>query len=312
MYDVVNIGLALMDIPIKLDAPVIDFTEDLIPVSGVRMTPGGDAANVSVLLSQLGCRTALCAAVGDDAIGRAVTDMLTHAGVDTSHIRQKPNAATALSVVMINNAGDRTFLYQKGGNEMLCRSDFDDTLLGKTRHINYGSFFLMPALDRGGITDIFRQAKNAGLTLSADTVQDRYGLGLEGIAEAVRCLDMFLPSYIEAKLMTGERDAKRMARRIADVTGEKYVVIKMGAEGCFVHEPTREYQVAPFPAEVVDTTGAGDSFVAGVIKAYLEGRPFEECIRYGSAAAALNIAHVGATHASVTAEAVDDFLRKAK
>jgi ribokinase len=119
-----------------------------------------------------------------------------------------------------------------------------------------------------------------------------------------------MPSYIEGRSMTGETDAGRIARRIVSRTGEKYVVIKLGEEGCFVHEPTREYRVKAFPAQVVDTTGAGDSFVAGVIKSYLDGRPFEDCIRYGSAVGALNIAHVGATHPSVTAEAVDAFLSK--
>jgi sugar/nucleoside kinase (ribokinase family) len=309
MVDVVNIGLALMDIPIKLSVSAIDFTADALIATGVRMTTGGDAANVSVILSQLGCRTALCAAVGDDIAGRTVVDILAQAGVDVSCVRRRADVPTTISCVLINGKGDRTFVGQEGSSETLCREDFDDALLCKTRHINYGSFFRMPIMDRD-IVDIFQKAKNAGLTLSADTVMDRHHLGLEGIAEALSYLDIFMPSYIEGRLMTGETDAVRIARRIVSKTGEKYVVIKLGEEGCFVHEPAREYRVRAFPAHAVDTTGAGDSFVAGVIKSYLDGRPFEDCVRYGSAVGALNIAHVGATHPSVTDEAVEAILSK--
>lgn len=309
-YDVLNLGTAVVDIPVKLPYKVLDFGTDLTMLDGLYVMPGGDAANSSIVLSRLGKKVALVAAVGDDVFSGIFREQMSESGIDVSQLIVKHGAYMSVSLVMINAAGDRCFLCTKGNNDLLLESDFDMSLLRSgARHLNYSSFFLHPHLDRGGIAAIFKAAKANGLTVSADVNFDKFRLGFDTIRPCLKYVDLFMPSYIEAKYMTGETEPKRMAQFLANQTGDKIIIIKLGEDGSYFYHHGRGEIIPAFSVDVVDTTGAGDNFVAGVICSFLDGMDLKDCVRFGSAAAALNIQHIGATNDHVTLEAVKRFLK---
>jgi sugar/nucleoside kinase (ribokinase family) len=309
-YDVLNLGMAMIDIPIKIPYKTLDFETDITRIDSFNMNPGGDAANSSIVLSKLGVSVALIAAMGDDVLGSLFIKLVESRGLDVSHIVVKKGVSTSVSFAMINPEGDRCFLCELDSNESLCAADFDYSLLDSgAKHLNYGSFFFHPLLDRGGIKSIFMAAKEKGLTISADAKSDVFKTGFEVIRPLLEYLDIFMPSYIEAKYMSGETDPKRMAEFFVNKTGEKVVVIKIGSEGSYVYHNGKGQTIPAFKADAIDTTGAGDNFVAGFLRSFLKGMDIADCVRFGSAVSALSVQYIGATNANVTLENTEKFLK---
>lgn len=307
-FDVVNIGIIVIDIPVSIPYNLLDFKTDTIDVNAFQMLLGGDAANSSVVLTQLGKKVALAGVVGADGLGRLALEMLERRGVYLRGVVTKPEVATSVSVVMINQKGERTFVCSKGNNLTLGEEDFDYTLLQAARHVNLSSLFAHPRLDGGGAATIFRKAKEMGLTTSADVTNDSLHIGFEKIKGFLEFVDIFMPSYIEAKYLTAETDPERMARFLVNQTGEKTVIIKLGGDGCYIYEKQKGITLPAFKVEVRDTTGAGDTFVAGVISAFLDGNSMRDCAIFASAASAINVQYIGASPEHVTKQNVKDFL----
>ncbi|MGI6152917.1 MAG: carbohydrate kinase family protein [Christensenellaceae bacterium] len=309
-YDVLNLGLVVVDIPIKLPVDTLDFSLDTIRIEDMQMIPGGDAANSSIALRQLGKNVSLTAAVGDDTFGDYLLAEFARLGIDTSHISTKPGVITGVALVLVNNAGERTCVCTRGNNRELSVADFDRSLFASgARHINVSSLFGHPKLEQGGLAGLLAQAREAGLVTSADVGHDRNRRGFPWVKEIIGQLDYFFPSYEQAVLLTGERDPKRQAAFIASHTGERTVIIKMGGEGCFVHEPSgKEYMIPAFKADAVDTTGAGDTFVAAMISALLDGMDIAQSARYANAAAAINVGHIGSVSPDITPQNIQKLL----
>ena len=307
-YDVLNIGIIVADLPVKLPVNVLDFKTDTIRVPKLDIIPGGDAANSSVVIAQLEKKVALLGALGNDGIGSLVRDAIAERGVNTQNVRMKDGVQTSLSIVMVNCEGDRTFVCTRGNNMTLCAQDLDDALIGQTRHINISSLFAHPLLEKEGGPEFLESAKNAGVTVSADVGHDNYNTGFSGVARILQYIDIFMPSYKEAKYMSGETDPKKMARFFTDRTGDKTVVIKLGSEGCFVHHKGKGFTVPAFRVDAVDTAGAGDNFVAGFLSAYLDGMPARDCARFACASAAISVQYLGATTPHTTVENVQKLM----
>ncbi len=294
-YDVLDIGIIVVDMPVKIPYPVLDFAQDTIRVEKIDLLPGGDAANSSIVLSQLGKKVALAGALGADGMGVMIREAIRAKGVDVHAVRMKEGVQTSTSVVLINSRGDRTFVCTKGNNETLCMQDMDAGLLSDTRHVNISSLFAHPLFEKEGGASFLEQAKNVGATVSADAGHDNYKTGFEGVAPLLKFVDIFMPSYGEARYMSRESSPERQARFFVDKTGEKTVLIKLGAEGCYVYHRKKSFTLPGFKVEAKDTTGAGDNFLAGFLSAYLDGEEIGACARFACAVAADSTLHMGAT-----------------
>lgn len=108
--------------------------------------------------------------------------------------------------------------------------------------------------------------------------------------------------------MTGETEPKKMAELFVRRAGVKTVLIKLGAEGCYVYDKEEGYAVPAFPVDAADTTGAGDHFVAGFISAYLDGGTVRECARFACATAALSTQYLGAAPEQLTLPRIRELL----
>jgi sugar/nucleoside kinase (ribokinase family) len=138
----------------------------------------------------------------------------------------------------------------------------------------------------------FREARKYGVITVADTKADLAGVGLAGVRKMFPYTDYFFPSYEEAAAISGEQEPEKMARVFLDM-GAAHVGIKLGAKGIYVRDADNEFYMPALPAEVVDTTGAGDNFMSGFIVGLLRGWDLWECCLFGSAAAALCVTKVG-------------------
>ncbi len=306
-YDILNVGIIVADLMLRLPCKTLDFQTDMIRLPEIPLLPGGDAANSAITAARLGMKVALCCKTGGDAVGKLVLDMVSGSGVDTSFATRDPSLHTNVSTVMVNNEGDRTLVCCSGNNRELSIEDIPTEAIEQAKHINISSIFAHPKLDRGGAAELFRRAKECGATTSADVTHDAYGTGFDGIKAILPYTDYIMPSYKEGRYLTGETEPEKMAEFLIR-HGAGTAVIKMGGDGCFIQTATQCIRCPAYAVTPIDTTGAGDNFMAGFMTGLLNQLELEECGRLANAAAAMCTLTLGAT-GPITMDEVKAFMR---
>jgi sugar/nucleoside kinase (ribokinase family) len=169
------------------------------------------------------------------------------------------------------------------------------------------SYFLQAGL-RPAFPDLMREARTAGLTTSFDPNSDPDQSWERGLEKVLAQTDVLLLNDREALELTGARDVVAALRALGgDV---QCVVVKRGAKGATAIKDGTVFRAPGFKVATVDTTGAGDSFAAGFVSAWLGGLGVEECLRYGNACGALSTRQPGGTSAQPDAAELRRFLRQ--
>jgi sugar/nucleoside kinase (ribokinase family) len=255
---------------------------------------GGCASNVGIDLVKLGARAAVVGRVGDDGFGAFVRQTLEQAGADTTGIAVDPEVGTSATMVMVHGDGERSFLHYIGANACVLPQDMPDAILARAKAVLIAGACVMPGFDGQPAAEVFRRAKAAGAITCLDTVWDATGRWMELVGPMLPEADMFLPSIAEAAEIVGETEPPRIAAKLMDL-GVKLVALKCGEEGCYLRTADEELRLPAYQIDPVDGTGAGDAFVAGFLRGYLEGWPLEQAARFGCATGALATLAMGAT-----------------
>jgi len=289
----------------------IDYThlgEDTKRADEITVKNGGDCMNVAIDLAKLGCKVGFSGKVGNDGFGEFLRSEFDKLQIDTRGLRVSDDVSTSSVIVLVNGQGQRIFLYYGGANDSLCVEDIDFSVMDEYRHVHIGGTFLLPRLDGEGSKEIFAAAKKRGLTTSMDVTWDTTGRWLSVIEPCLPYLDLFMPSKAEAELITGCAEPQQIAAFLR-ARGVGVAVIKLGEKGAYVESKDLRFHQPAFAVDVVDTTGAGDSFVAGFLSQYVMGRPLRECARFAAGTAAHCIGRLGATSGIPDAGAVFDFIK---
>ncbi|MFU8854393.1 carbohydrate kinase family protein [Micromonospora sp. SL1-18] len=286
MSDLLVVGDANPDLVLRGDVvPRWGQAEQLLDAA--ELVLGGSAAITATGAAHLGVRVKLLAAVGDDLYGTFVREALTARGVDTSGLRVVAEP-TGLSVILSTH--DRTILTLPGAIGALRASDVD---LAGVRHLHVASYFLQPRL-AAELPDLFARARSLGITTSLDTNWDPAGRW-DGVRDVLAYTDVFLPNEVELTAITGIEDARAAATALGTT-----VVLKAGAAGAQAWWPGGSCSAPGLAVEVVDTTGAGDSFNAGFLAGFLAGQPIERCVAMAATAGSLSTRAAGGTAAQPT------------
>ncbi|MHA3702660.1 carbohydrate kinase family protein [Jatrophihabitans sp. YIM 134969] len=235
--------------------------------ASVRLTGGGAAANCAAWLAELGVPVALAARVGDDAAGRALLDDLARRGVDVGSVGMDPTRPTGACLVLVDAHGERTMVPDAGANLALTGTGHRTG-----EHLHLSAY----ALFHDGVRDLVLEetavARAAGATVSID-VASAAPLRQFG-PDTVRgwCADaLVLANLDEAHVLTGRGHAAAAALELA--RWGRAAVVKCGRDGAYVaRDDTVERVPVPRTVEaVIDTTGAGDAFAAGLLAALMQG-----------------------------------------
>lgn len=296
-YDCVVVGSCVVDLlcrPVDLHQPVGAGT--LHQTEPLRVVAGGITANSGVSMARLGMRTAVCSYVGDDAWQSVVRDIFEADGVDTTHLVVHPTEATSTTVVVIAANGERSFFHCVGAPRTLDADAFLSRmdLWRNTRSMLLGYYSLMPNLEPQ-LPAVFAKLREVGCMTAMDAAGN--GGTMDPLDKILPHLDFFIPSHNEAEHQTGLTDPKKIID-VYRACGAPYVVgVKLGgSEGVLLSEAPGEYIHAPSclpPGEVVDTTGAGDSFYAGLLTGLLEDMSLQDAGKLGCAAAAYCVTALG-------------------
>ena len=257
--DVLCLGAAVVDIPLRpVSREVFDI--ESYPVDNIAMAVGGDAMNESTIISRLGCKTGLMAAIGDDAAGAFILRSCDEDNIDTEGVTIDPNLNTSINIGLVTEDGERTFITNRNGSlwkENIEHVNFDK--IKEAKILSLASIFNCPLLDGKTLEKIFSFAKEHGMTITADMIMPRLGETLDDIAGALQYVDYFFPNYDEACLMTGEKDEAKVADKLFSY-GIKNVVMKIGTRGCYIRNKDGVMIVPACKGiTAVDTIGAGDN-----------------------------------------------------
>lgn len=275
-------------------APEFGQVEKL--VSRAALAAGGSSVLTACAAARLGLRTAFAGVVGDDLIGRFMLDAMAARGVDVRGVRIAPDLDTGLSVVLVDESGrrGRATLTAPGAMTALRAADVDSELLAAARHVHCGGWFLQPGL-HAGLPALFAAAREAGATCSLDPNWDPAGAWDAAIRAALDHCDVFLPNEAELLRITRAPDLESALDDLA--RPGLAVAVKRGADGATWRRGDRHLR-QPAPAvDVVDTTGAGDAFDAGLVHAMLAGEPPERQLALAVACGSLSTRALGGVDA---------------
>lgn len=306
--DVLCIGLMVCDVIIKpIDLSV--FQRDSIRLETLKIASGGDALNASINLAKLGIHVGLVGKVGNDALGKYLIGEADCFGVNTGAVLKAEDCATSTSIVLLEESGERHFAYYGKANDSLVEQDIPVNLLESAGIVHIGSAMALESLDGSGAAKLFQRTKSLGKTTSMDVTWDSSGRWLKKIEETLHYTDIFMPSYNEAQLITGLKQPEQM-RGFFQKYGLGILVVKLGAEGCYVTDFNNEYYIKTFKSvKAVDTTGAGDAFVAGFLTGIIKGWDLYECGVLGNATASNCVMEFGATTGTKSLEATMKFIK---
>ena len=293
MKKVCAVGAAIVDILVS-GADERVFRTGSMPADNILMSHGGDALNEAIVLKHLGVPVHLEALVGDDAAGQSVLQRMERAGLDTSGIHIKQDMSTSVNVVLVSPDGERSFLTNPRGSQRRLRSE-DIHIPADTDILSFASIFVFPEMGPAEMAELFREAKERGITVCADMTKRKKGETVAELACALRHVDYLFPNAEEAMLLTGAESVESAADALF-AAGVGTVIIKCGKDGCHVRTASGTFRV---PAErnvnCVDTTGAGDSFAGGFISGLAAGKGLEECLEIANRCGARAVEKFGAT-----------------
>jgi ribokinase len=278
-----------------------------VSVSSLDFLPGGSASNCAAVASRLGAAVSLIGVTGDDDRAQTLIDDLAEHGVDLTHMRHVVGAP-GIILAVIGAHGERTFFSYRGVNASHPYGELPSALFGEGDILHISGYTFQTEHSRKTAHQLIERAKlqpNCYVSLDPSYLFARDWKD----AMLLASLDYCFPNREEAYLMTTERDPERAAAHLRRA-GVKTVIIKLGAEGCYVaSDDVTTYLPAYTTAHVIDTIGAGDAFCGGFFSSRLAGHDACESARIGMAAAAYVIAVAGGHAGAPTLEQVQRLMQ---
>jgi sugar/nucleoside kinase (ribokinase family) len=308
--DVLCVGIAVADVFGKAIDTVPEWGR-LLTFDHIEHHIGGCAVNTGVDLARLGTKVAFVGCVANDAAGDFIKKKLASEGLDVSGIVTSDDSATSYTFIMIDSKGNRRYLHHVGANANLSDKDIPDHLLERARLLHIGGSFLMPGMDGQPTANLIRRAKSLGVLTSIDTAYNKEVDAKALIEPSLPLVDIFLPSIEEVELIS-ERQGHQDSFSYFDKYNIPICGIKLGSQGCMIKHNGQIHKLPCFKVNVVDTSGAGDSFMAGFIYGRLHGWDVEMCAKFANAVAAHCVQSIGCSSGIPNAQQVVKFIEAHK
>ena len=309
MVDVIAIGELLIDM--IADKAGVSLDEQIT----FKRFAGGAPANFAVGVKRLGISSGMITKVGDDFFGRFLIKSLKEKQVDISQIKTTKEFKTALAFVGLDENKSPSFSFYRSpcADIMLNESEIDEGYIKSAKLLMCGTVSLADEPARSAIFKALEYAKKHGLLVACDpNLRDdlwHFKDPREHVFKTLKHTDIFLPSVEEAQFITGEKGKK--AFEVILEMGPSIVGVTHGADGSEILTKDEDFFAPSFHVEVVDTTGAGDAWAAGIITGLLTSMPLGEIPYFANAVSALKITRKGAMNIPNRKE-VENFIRNHK
>ncbi|MEU0572437.1 sugar kinase [Nonomuraea sp. NPDC005983] len=283
------IGDVVTDVVAMHSMPVMSGTDT---AADIVLRPGGSGANTASWAAHLGADVRLLARLGYDSSEWHTAELVKtgvrpHVSVDADH-------PTAVVIAMVDGTGERSMLTNRGAGGRISTDDWDPSLLDGVRRLHLSGYTLFTEPGLGLARLAMAEAAAAGVAISVDPASTGplREFGVERFLRETSRADLIIPNLDEALVLTGVPTAERAAELLSEHYG--HAVVKLGARGALSASGGRVTATVPgAPAEVVDSTGAGDAFAAGFLTASLNDADEGAALRAGCRAGAACVSLVG-------------------
>ncbi|MBL1421925.1 MAG: sugar kinase [Alphaproteobacteria bacterium] len=277
---------------------------------------GGDTSNAVIAAARQGACTGYITALGDDPFAKSLIDLWGSENVDTKHVALSEDAPTGIYFVDPVPDGHEYTYFRKNSAAALMTADdlpLDYIASAKILHIS-GISLAISHSARDAVFAAIKHAKANGVMVSVDTNLRLKLWSLEDaqttIHQAMKDIDIALPSYDDATLLTGLTDNDEVIDFYHDL-GAKIVALKLGSDGCRLSCCDERHDIAPFPVNAVDSTAAGDTFGGAFLAELLKTDDAKQAAKYACAAAAICVTNYGAVNAIPHRKQVEKMLETA-
>ncbi len=281
--------------PVSLDVAIGGGR--LLSTEPLQVVTGGIVSNSGVAMARLGMKAAVFTYVGRDEWARLIRSRLEAEGLDCTGLLEHPTGSTSTTVVLIDPSGERSFAHCVGAPTLMDRRLFLNhlDLFARSRMALIGYYSLMPNLE-GDLPEVLAAIRETGCKTALDCAGS--GGSMQPLDRILPHLDVYVPSLNEASHQTGLNDPRVILELYRGCGAAGLVGVKLGSKGVLLSPACSEYieipAVAP-PGPIVDTTGAGDCFYAGLLTGLLRGLDVRSAGLLGAAAGACCITALGAT-----------------
>ena len=272
----------------------------------MSLTLGSSSAIFASNLAALGMKVSFVGKIGNDIFGNFCKNQLCEKGVDTSMLIQSDALQTGATVIL-NFGEDRAMITHQGAMKNLGIEDITIEMLSTAKHLHFSSYFLQPGF-KYNLHNLFRMAKDAGLTTSLDVQWDPVEEWDFDYKKVLPHVDIFLPNETELLKLTGAASIDAALNVINDYG--KFILVKQGKQGSLLSYKNKTVRGKSFLNDkVVDAIGAGDSFNAGFVFKFIKEFPPEDCQVFGNLVGAISTTKPGGTAAFIN---YDETLKIAK
>lgn len=276
-----------------------------ILANGFEVTLGSASAIFAMAMARLGHEVTFISEVGDDEFVHFCLSALSERGIATDRVSRKKNVKTGVTI-SLSSKRDRALVTYPGAIASFDARQLKLSALEFHNHLHMTSYFLQDGL-RPSFQKIFAKARKLGMTTSFDPNSDPTGRWKKSIYKVLNYSDVLFVNQREALQLTRTVTVSTALESLAELS--PCAVVKLGARGSAAIRDHKVYREAGFKVSSLDTTGAGDSFDAGFISAYLQGRSLSDCLRTGNACGALSSLKGGGTAGQPSERQLKKFLR---
>lgn len=263
----------------------------------VMLTPGGSAANVAVWAKRCGLTTGFVGKIGRDRFGQLAQEDLKKEGVE-AHFIQTDAQLTGSVAVFVDHTGERSMVSGHGADFFLMSSELPKATLEQSQHVHLTAWSFFTDPPRTAARSAAKRAQKAGATLSLDpgSFQMIRDMSVRRFLKYTQDLgvDILLPNKEEGAILTGHSEPETIAKQLAELYENALIILKLDADGALVYQNGQATHIPPATNNLIDATGAGDSFAGAFLSRYLRHGDAVQAAQFATTVSAWVIEHLGA------------------
>jgi sugar/nucleoside kinase (ribokinase family) len=276
----------MTDITVRPEGPLARGSDRR---ASITVQPGGSAANQAAWLASCGASVDFVARVGAADLENEMARFKA-IGV-TAHLVGDPARETGRLIALIDADGERSFLTDRGANEELQARDIPDALIDNADHIHLSGYSFFASASRPAALDAMRRAGEKSVSVDPASAEFLREVGADSFLTWTRGASLLFPNEAEATVLAGSADPQTQCERLA--AHYPLVVIKRGRAGAEAASGARRWRVGSPKIEAIDTTGAGDAFVAAFLERRLSGADIQSALERAATAGAAASTSIG-------------------
>ena len=309
MPDIIVMGDINVDVSFTIPAYPLPGNEAI--ATAVQMHTGGSAVNTAIALSNMDMDVGFIGRIGSDPLANEVLAYLKESGVDCSQVQEDSKVNTGMIFIAVTADGERTMFGARGANSFTQAKDIAPAYFSDCRWIHLSSYSFLAHHQYETILTVLDIAENSPYTrISLDIGPEPAFRARSQIIGVLPRLDLILPNESEIPLLGQGKPIDDGLNYLLNGGGANAIVTKRGSEGCLLAVGNKRIGFPAFNVNVKDTTGAGDSFNAGVVLGRLVGLSWEASAALGNAMGGVAAAQEGAGAGQINRGAVSKLIEK--